>query len=53
MSEDIAVATALLVAEGLVEQTKDNEPSGLRVTSSGYDKGYKLWMAMSGEIGSL
>lgn len=49
MSEDIAVATAILIAEGLAEPTKEGEPGGLRVTQKGYEKGYKLWMAMSGE----
>ena len=48
MSEDIAVASALLVAEGLVEQV-DREEGGLRVTQKGYEKGYNLWMAMNGE----
>ena len=49
MAEDIAVVAALLVAEGLAEQSKDGEPSGLRITPKGYDKSFKAWMALSGE----
>ena len=42
MVEDIAVTVALLVAEGLVEQSRDGEPSGLRITPKGYDKSFKV-----------
>lgn len=49
MSEDVVIAAAFLVAEGLAEPTKEGEPGGFKVTPKGYDKGYNLWMAMSGE----
>ena len=49
MSEDVAVAAAWLIADGLAEETKEDEPGGLRITSKGYDKGYNIWMVMSGE----
>lgn len=48
-NEDVAVVMAMLVAEGLVEQSKENEPGGFRITPVGYDKASKIWMAMSGE----
>ena len=48
MSDDIAKATALLIAEGLAE-VKEDQPKGLRITRKGYEKGYKAWMAMTGE----
>lgn len=45
-SGDVVLASAILVAEGLAEPTKEGEPGGFRITEKGYTKGYKLWMDM-------
>ncbi len=47
--EDMAVVSAILVAEGLIEEFIIDGEGGARVTDKGYEKGYNLWMSMSGE----